>query len=122
MKVLLTKEERKKLLHAAFCGAGHFHYGAMGIEYSQDDYKIARDAVDPGPCREDVWLKMFELDMPIWIEDFEDDEKYFITPERLANLDNLPINIIYKILDGDYDAEDLDWVLEFIMFNEKIYG
>lgn len=25
-------------------------------------------------------------------------------------------------LGGDYDAEDLDWVLEYIMFNDKIYG
>lgn len=124
MKITLTQEERLKLLFEAFCGAGHFHYGTMGLEYSQDDYRIARDAADPGPCREDVYMKMFELGLPIWIEDFEDGEKYRITPERLANVDNLPHNIIVRILDddGDYDAEDLDWVLEFIMFNDKIYG
>jgi len=131
MKITLTQEERLKLLHAAFCGAGHIHYGAMIIDVrSNDDYDVARESVSQKLgdqhliCREEVWLEAFNLGLPIRIIDVEDDQVHLITEERLANLDNLPHNIIVKILDddGDYDADDLDWVLEFIMFNDKIYG
>lgn len=130
MKITLTQEERLKLLFEAFCGAGHIHYGDMQILVGKDNYNTAKLIVkerfgeDDIVCRENVWLEALNQGFEVSILDREDGESYLITPERLANLDNLPYNIMWKVLDddGDYDAEDLDWVLEFIMFNEKIYG
>lgn len=130
MKILLTDEELKKLLYAAFCGAGHIHYGDMQILVSKEDYNTAKLIVkerfgeDSMICREDVWIEALNQGFEVKILDREDEESYLITPERLASLSNLPYNIIWKVLedDGDYDADDLDWILEFIMFNDKIYG
>lgn len=130
MKITLTQEDRLKLLHAAFCGAGHIHYGDMKILVDKDDYNDAKLIVkerfgeDVMVCREDVWLEAVKQGYSVKIQDRETGESYQIKSENLANLDNLPHNIIVKILDddGDYDADDLDWVLEFIMFNDKIYG
>ena len=130
MKITITQEERLKLLFEAFCGAGHIHYGGVRILTDRECYDIAKLIVkerfgeDVMVCREDVWLEAFKQGFEVSILDREDGESYLITPERLANLDNLPINIVTKILidDENYDADDLDWVLEFIMFNDKIYG
>ena len=130
MKITLTQEERLKLLFEAFCGAGHIHYGDMKILVDKDGYNSSKLIVkerfgeDLMVCREDVWLETFNQGYLVKIQDLETGESYQIKSENLANLDNLPHNIIVKILDddGDYDADDLDWVLEFIMFNDKIYG
>ena len=130
MKITLTQEERLKLLFEAFCGAGHIHYGDVRILTDREGYDTAkltlkeRFGEDVMVCREDVWLETFNQGYLVKIQDLETGESYQIKSENLANLDNLPHNIIVKILDddGDYDADDLDWVLEFIMFNDKIYG
>lgn len=130
MKITLTQEEREKLLFEAFCGAGHLHYGDMSINVDQDIYDAAKALVKENfleadvISREDVWIEAVRQGFEVWIIDNEDGEEYLVTADNLSHLDNLPLNIISKVLidDEGYDAEDLDWVLEYIMFNDKIYG
>lgn len=129
MKITLTQEEREKLLFEAFCGAGHLHYGDMSVKVDQDIYDAARALVKENfleadvISREDVWIEAVRQGFEVWVIDNEDGEGYLVTADNLSRLDNLPLNIIDKVFNGgDYDAEDLDWVLEYIMFNDKIYG
>ena len=123
MTIILNRHEKLKMLLDAFCNAGHLHYGDMSIECSDEDYTLAKSELK-NPTREEVWVKVYEMGKPIFIIDNEDGESYLIDHDSLNHLNNIPINLIQDMLDdeGNADADTYDWVLEYIMFNDKIYG
>jgi hypothetical protein len=123
MTITLNDQEVKDILHNAFSSAGHFHYGAMSMQFDAKEYAASRQTLS-APCREDVWVKMLEDGRKLILCDHEDDDKLHIfgLSDAKAALEKLPINILSDFIEENYDADTADYVLEYIMYGEKIYG
>jgi hypothetical protein len=122
MEIKLNDQEIKDILLSALCNAGHFHYGDMSLKVEARQYAAARLKLQE-PCREDVWMQILLDGGRLILVDNEDESLHIFSLEKAKNaIEKLPAEIISDFVEGNDDSDTADWVLEYIMYGEKIYG
>jgi hypothetical protein len=129
----VTKDLFIKYLHNAFCnGLNYFSSYGLGIDYNDENYAKAKNEIKvikkqngdlSEVCYEDVFIKMLELKLPIYIIDTECNE-YNVTldlDEMMKNFKLVPIDIIASFINEDDDAETCDTFLQILMFKEIVF-
>lgn len=101
------------------CESGGFDYWC-NLKFKDEDYKANRLEDD---CYEDVLAKILENGKSLIVNDFEEEETYELTLEKLLN----GIELNYKNRPFDCDIEDgdattADCILQYSIFGDVIYG
>jgi hypothetical protein len=130
----LTKDLFIQYLHNAFCnGLNYFSSYGLGIDYNDENYAKAKNEIKvikkqngdlSEVCYEDVFIKMLELKLPIYIIDTECNE-YNVTLDLDTMYDNLkfvPLRTIANMKDETDDAEDCDTFLQCVIYKEIVFA
>jgi hypothetical protein len=127
MQVLLSTEEITKVLHTCFCDGGLELLGYCGIklDYSEEDYKAARKALE-NPCVEDIYIQMLKEKRKVCVIDTENgNEETELTLEKATeNFKNPEVaeDLVLLVTEGDYDAIPCYRLLQHALYGKVIYG
>jgi len=126
MKLSLNKEERNKVILDVLCNGaiGFLEQSGVEMTYSDQDYKKTRVK---GDCYEDVLLKILNSGGKLEFIDNEGDESKTLTDEvltkALTNIENQDFaDYVITLLKEEGDAETGLCVLQFILYDEVIFG
>lgn len=127
MKIILDNEDVLKILHTCFADGGlqMLRYSGFTLEWDENDYKAAREALE-NPCLEDVWIQMLREKRRLYVVDHENEEEETdLTIEKaLENLSKPEAaeDVVLLLGENDYDAEPCDRLLQIALFGEVTYG
>lgn len=133
MKVIATTEEMLNVVREILTtGLPYFaNYGFI-MDYNGGEYSKARKVLDGLDrkeddviCIEDVQMQMLSMGYSLRFIDTEnDDTATLLTLELIKkNWDKIPMkDLAHFAPDGDYDANDADNVMQYILFGELVYG
>lgn len=94
----------------------------MKIECNDDEYSQAKKLLVT-PTIESVWMEILKNGCNLTIVDNEDYSRHsFSMINAYEAISSLPSEILLQFVNNDDDAESADYVLEYIMYGEKIYG
>ena len=124
VKVLeLTENEIATIISGASYGVGYWCQ-EMGIE--EDVYKIYRMEDD---CIEDIQARAIKDGHTMYFIDIEDGNlRYFLTYDRLLKgVERFVergrcVNIKEIFTEGNEDSEDMDFIIQYAIFDEIIFG
>lgn len=122
-----TKEVSDKLevLHTALCdGLGQICGYGFQVDYTKEAYTTAKEKLS-NPCYEDVLIQLLKDGEDITFVDVENDGEetsVLNLATFLERYNNVPKDTIKKLKEGDYDANDADDFLQYILFNEITFG
>jgi len=128
MKITLNKEEIQTVLEDALCNGGLSCLGDSGIEldYKKTDYIEHKET---GDCYETVLMKMLNNGKALSFIDEECDGEYSVdltlklATERLTDITDKHLSdTVKRMLDEESDAEDGYVLIQFILYNEVIFG
>ncbi len=117
----LSNEEKREILLSALCNSGHFAYGDMYVESDQDEFGREHCKTN---IIEEIWMAVLENGRQLTIVDNIEagEEHSFDLVKAYSQMDKLPKGIVADYLAGNDDADSADYVIETILFGEKIYG
>lgn len=127
MKYTVELEETEvfDVLHAILCdGLYGLSNSGLTLEYEDADYKEAKAKLT-SPCREDVWLQILKDGKSITFTDNEGSEEDAVLTlaKAIEGLKNPKIaDEVREIVEGNYDANTGDTVIQYILFGEVVYG
>tara|TARA_R110000744_G_scaffold116898_2_gene218480 strand:- start:275 stop:667 length:393 start_codon:yes stop_codon:yes gene_type:complete len=117
-----------KVIHDCLC-FGSWGFGSQRLGFNIiSEYDIARSHVvnekgEGSVCIEDVYVKGLELGMNLKMTDKVDqDIKVFNIYTMRDNLGNVDLSGICKLLSGDYDIEDSDYILQELIWGEVVFS
>lgn len=127
-KVTIIKEydsnDLVDLLSTAMCGCS---YWCSELDYEPKEYNEAKARLKENGnnniCYEEVLVEMLESGKSIWFCNDEEDKSYELTLEKL--LKGISQNAQERPHDCDLemgDAETMDCIIQFALFNEIIFG
>jgi hypothetical protein len=127
MKLVLTKEERDKVLYDILCNGGIGYLASSDVELTYNDkhYKGVRKE---GDCYEDVLLKLINSgNKLVFIDHDGGDFSKTLTRETLKQaLTNVEdphfCKLVLESLNGDSDAETGYNLIQFILYGKIIFG
>lgn len=133
MKITATLDEKLKLVYDCLCtGLPYFVSYGLELEYSEDEYKTARDSLfasarfDEGSiCVEDVQTEMVRMGFSLIFLDGENDgeEAGRLNLTTLeSNWDKVRAKDLAEWADENYDANTADTIIQCIAFGEIVYG
>lgn len=130
IKMILQKEEIEKIFHNALCDGCHYlgGYGLSGPEVDNEPYKLAKEKLrkeGKDTYLEDVWMQALKDGAKLTIFDEEGDgentssitiqDVYDRVPEcRKKELMNIHME--------EYDAEDADVLIQYVFFQDIVFG
>ena len=124
VKVLeLSEEDIATIMSGASYGVAYW-CSEMGLEEGKyQEYKKEDD------CIEDVYARALKDGCAIMFKDREDeDEKYYLTYDRLLKsvqkfIDTRRCEDIFSIFeDGNEDSEDMDYIIQYALFDDILFG
>jgi hypothetical protein len=130
MQILLTPQESEDFFHTALCNGLHYFDG-YGLEliYNEDDYKRAKQSLkEQGTssiCYEDVLMQILRQGNTLTLTDIECDGDYNadITLDMVhTRVSNVPYNHLMNMINEDDDAETADVIIQYVAFNDIIFG
>lgn len=127
MKLVLTKEERDKVLYDILCNGGlsYLRSSDVTLDYSDEHYKGVRKE---GDCFEDVLLKIINSGGKLEFIDHDGGEfTRTLTRESLKQaLTNVEdkhfCQLVLESLDEQSDAETGYNLIQFIIYGKLIFG
>lgn len=123
--VELEQTEVFDVLHTILCdGLYGLSSAGLTLEFEDADYQAARVKIT-NPCREDVWLQILKDGKSITFTDNEgsEDDAVLTLAKAIEGLKNPEIaDEVRELVEGDYDANTGDKVIQYILFGELVYG
>lgn len=123
--VELDENEVFDVLHSILCdGLYGLSNSGLRLEYEDVDYQAAKAKLT-NPCREDVWLQILKDGKTITFTDTEgsEDDALLTLAKAIEGLKNPAIaDEVKEMVEGDYDANTGDIVIQYILFGELVYG
>lgn len=127
MKLVLTQEERDKVLLDILCNGGLDYLRSSDVEmnYSPQDYKKAKQS---GDCYEDVLLRIINNGDKLEFVDMDGDEysktlTKELVEQSLTNVeDNHFCQLVLESLNEQSDAETGYNLIQFILYGKLIFG
>lgn len=117
--------EKLDVLNTALCdGLSYFCSYGFQIDYNKEQYKEAKEKLN-NPCFEDVLIQILKDGNAITFVDVENDgdETSVLTLATFLDRYSLvPSDTIKALKDGDYDANEADDFLQYILFSEITFG
>lgn len=127
-EVVLDKETVKDILTTAIEGGiGYWSILRCDTKSWEKARELAKEELKDTPCYCDVAYKLFELGLPIVLEDVEEDEIYKLTKEKFIEgcrlyEEQTNSSILQAMENGDFDANDADCIIQYALFNEVVFG
>lgn len=127
--IMLSPEQSEEIFFNAMCD-GMWYFSSYGLElrYSEDEYqKCAQKLKDSGnslPCYEDVFMEMLRSGKEIRLFDTEDGVDDGIwTLDRVHRLvQKAPQHQLLNMLKEEYDSGDSDTILQYVAYEDVIFG
>lgn len=124
--VELDENEVFDVIHTILCdGLYGMSNSGFRLEFDDVDYQVARAKVS-NPCREDVWLQILKDGKSLTFTDLEGKGEYtkkLTLALAIEGLKNPEIaEEVKEIVDGEYDANTGDKVIQYILFGEVVFG
>lgn len=129
MQILLTPQESEDFFHTALCN-GLSYISGYGLEltYNEDDYMKAKQSLKeqgtPSNCYEDVLMQILRQGDTLTLADEEDgDYTQEITLDMVhTRVSNVPYNHLMNMINEDDDAETADVIIQWVAYNDIIFG
>lgn len=130
MQILLTPQESEDFFHTALCnGLSYIDGYGLELTYNEDDYKRAKQSLQEqgtsSICYEDVLMQILRQGNTLRIVDHECDGDYtrgitlYMVHTRVSNV---PYNHLMNMINEDDDAETADVIIQYVAFNDIIFG
>ena len=130
MKIVLTKEELKNVIHTALCnGLVQLSYSDIHINvdpklYDKAKYKLKKENPNTTICLEDIYCQiLYNGDKLHFIDEEGDENASFDLEQAETNLSKEVANdhILAIIYEND-DACNADAILQICLYGEVIFG
>jgi hypothetical protein len=127
MTIKLSNAKAEEIFFNALCnGLGQLGMYGLLLDVNENQYRDARSQLGPsGICFEDVLIKMLKLGYPLSFKDDELDGEYDanITLQDVhERVPTAPSYLLDAMLTGEDDACTADGILQWVMYNEIIFG
>jgi len=131
MKLIATNEEMINIAyHALTTGLPFFVDYGFELSYDDDEYEDAKAELnaDDMPikgsiCIEDVQAQMLRKGKGLTFTDMESEDKHILTLELIKkNWDTIPVSRIMNVMNENYDGEDADIIMQYMLFGSVVYG
>jgi len=129
MNINLTHEESENYFYNAICnGLGELTYYDLELDYSDEEYKAAKQQLsDKQPnqqvCWEDVLMEMLRSGNTLWVVDSNDDERHPITLDLIhERVQTTQTNHLMNMINEHDDAITADVIIQTVVYGEIVYG
>lgn len=129
MQIIANTEEKLSMVYEALTtGLPYFAGYGLSLTYSRDQYREAREILNAQPndgiCIEDVQRQMLRMGYGLTFNDEEGSEEPVTLTLALieANWEKVPMARIVPFVKEDYDADDADCLMQYLLFGEVVYG
>ena len=130
MNIQLETHEKESIFYNAMCnGLFNIGYWEFQIDYSQNDYKSARQSLvkkgNSSICLEDVYMEMLKMGKTIEFIDNGCEGEYnrSLSLEMVYNnIEKTPIDNLLNVIKEQDDSCDADAILQSVLFEEIIFG
>ena len=132
MQILLTPQESEDFFHRALCnavGTGYMEGYGLNFTYNATDYEKAKETLKTqsisAPAWEDVLMQILRQGDVLLVEDYECDGEYNvdITLDMVHDrVRNAPQEHLMNMYNEDDDAETADVILQWVAYQEIIFG
>lgn len=128
MTIKLSNAKAEEIFFDALCnGLGQLGMYGLLLDVNENQYRDARSKMEhfEAICVEDVLIKMLKLGYPLSFKDDECDGEYdanitlWDVHERVPTA---PSYLLDAMLTGEDDACTADGILQWVMYNEIIFG
>jgi len=125
-----TNEEIEKIFFSALCDGTHYlgGYGLSGPEVDNELYFAAKsklEAEGKDTCQEDIWMQALKDGACLTIFDEEGDGEYTSSITIQDVYERVPMcreKELLNIHNEEYDAEDADVLIQYVFFQEIVFG
>jgi len=130
MQIILTPQESEDFFLNALCnGLSYFNGYGLELTYNQDAYDKAKEALKTqsisAPAWEDVLMQILRQGDTLTLIDHECDGEYSrdITLYMVHNrMCDVPMRHLMNMVNEDDDAETADVILQWVAYQEVIFG
>jgi len=129
MNINLTHEESENYFYNAICnGLGELTYYDLELDYSDSEYKTAKQQLsdkqpDTQVCWEDVLMEMLRSGNTLWVVDSNDDERHPITLDLIhERVQTTQTNHLMNMINEHDDAITADVIIQTVVYGEIVYG
>ena len=129
MNINLTHEESENYFYNAICnGLGELVYYDLELDYSDEEYKAAKQQLsdkqpDTQVCWEDVLMEMLRSGNTLWVVDSNDDERHPITLDLIhERVQTTQTNHLMNMINEHDDAITADVIIQTVVYGEIVYG
>lgn len=131
MKVQLTPEESETHFFDALCnGLQEMQYYGLELQYSDEDYKAAKDILKEQSgenteiCYQDVLMQILRMGKSLSLVDLEggEDSKSITLKDVHERVSNTPISHLMDAINENGDAITADVIIQTVFLNDVIYG
>ena len=127
MKVLFEKHESEEMFHDALCnGLSEISIHGLKIDYSDDDYKKAKDKLSTDEFSAvyyDVLMQILKDGNKLKLVDEEGDNSWSITLGDVhGRMSNVDFKHLVDMSYGNDDAVTADVIIQTIFINDVMYG
>lgn len=132
MKITLTTDEKLSMVYEALTtDLPYFRDYGICISYDRTKYREAQEALtynkknNETVCVEDVWLELIKT---VGITFCDIDEGIDNVDFNMALINNnskwekIPLNIIDSFVSENYDANDADILMQYLLYGEVVFG
>ena len=126
MQIILTPQESEDFFLNALCnGLSYFDGYGLELTYNQDAYKKAKQSLRQGVAWEDILMEILRQGGTLTIIDHECDGEYtrdITLADVHTHLPTAPMSRLLDMYNEDDDAETADVILQWVAYQEIIFG
>ena len=126
MQIILTPQESEDFFLNALCnGLSYFDGYGLELTYNQDAYNKAKQSLRQGVAWEYILMEILRQGDVLTIIDHECDGEYTrdITLEDVhTHVPTAPMSRLLDMYNEDDDAETADVILQWVAYQEVIFG
>lgn len=124
MKVILTHEESENFFYNALCNSlGYVQSYGLELDFKKADYQSAKAKLE-SPCYEDVLMQILRDGNKLTLVDLECAEytKSINLNDVHENVQNAPFDHLCNMINENDDAETGDVIIQWVFYQEIIFG
>jgi hypothetical protein len=126
MEIKLTKEESENYFLNSLCnGLGELSGYSIGVEFTDEDYKSAKDKLaETSPCYEDVLMQILKDGNSLQFVDAEggEDTVFIKLSDVHTKMPLVPFQHLSNMILENDDATTADVILQTIIYGDIIFG
>lgn len=131
MKVQLTPQESETHFFDALCnGLQEMQYYGLELQYSDEDYKAAKDILkeqtgeNTAICYEDILMQILRMGKSLSLVDLEggEDSSSITMKDVHERVSNTQIRHLMDAINERGDAITADVIIQTVFLNDVIYG